>query len=157
MPPTEMPPDQALARALTLRAVVGEGDLQRGVHRFRTGIGEEHMVEIAGQQLRHLGGELECRGMAHLEGRRVVELGDLLLHRLDDLLAAMAGIDAPEAGGGVQHLPALDGRVMHVLGGHEQARLALELPVGGKGHPKGFEVVGAGLEGARGRRHRITS
>ena len=41
--------DQALARALAADAVIGERDLERGIDRLRAGVGEEHMVEIAGQ------------------------------------------------------------------------------------------------------------
>ncbi len=47
---------------------------------------------------------------------RIVQLGDLGLHRLDDLGAAVAGIDAPQARGAVQHLRPSDARVMHALG-----------------------------------------
>ena len=48
--------------------------------------------------------------MAHLEGRRVVELAHLLGDRLDDLRPAVAGIDAPEAGGAVEDLAPVGGR-----------------------------------------------
>ncbi len=37
--------DEAGARAFAAHAVVGERDLQRGVHRLRAGVGEEHVVE----------------------------------------------------------------------------------------------------------------
>ena len=80
--------------------------------------------------------------MAHLERRRVVHARDLVADRLGDLLAAMAGVHAPEAGGAVQHLAPIMGGVMHVLRADEQARLAFELPVGGERHPEGFEIVG---------------
>ena len=99
--------DQAGARALALGAVVGERDLQRGVDRFRTGIGEEHMVQARRRDVDQPVGELEDDRMAHLEGRRVVELGRLLLDRLGDLRAAVAGIDAPQARGAVEDLAAV--------------------------------------------------
>ena len=44
--------DQARARALPRARVIGERDLQRGVDRFRAGIAEEHVVEIARRQRR---------------------------------------------------------------------------------------------------------
>ena len=67
-------PDQPGARALAAHAVIGDGDLERGVDRLRAGIGEEDVVEIAGQQRRDARRQLEDCGMAHLEGGRVVEL-----------------------------------------------------------------------------------
>ena len=42
---------------------------------------------------------------------------------LDDGLAAMAGIDAPEPGGGVEHAPAVAGDVVHAFGADDQARV----------------------------------
>ena len=80
--------------------------------------------------------------MPHLEGGRVVELGRLLLDRLDDPRPAMAGIDAPQAGSAIQHLTPIGGGVVHVLGRDEHARRLLELPVRGERHPEGFEIVG---------------
>jgi len=67
---------------------------------------------------------------------------DLALHRLDDLGAAMAGIDAPEASRAVEDLPPVMRGVVHVLGGDEQARIALELAIRRERHPVGFEIVG---------------
>ena len=141
-------PDQPRARALAADAVIGDRHLEGGVDRFRSGIGEEDMVEIRAQQIGEARGEFEDRGMAHLEGRRVVEAADLIAHRFHDLAPAMAGIDAPEARRAVQHLAALDGGVMHVLGAGEEARLGLELPVRGERHPEGFEIVRGALEDA---------
>ncbi len=57
----------------------------------------------SGRQVDQPVGQLERLGVAHLEGRRVVELGRLFLDRLGDQRAAMAGIDAPQAGGAVEH------------------------------------------------------
>ena len=122
--------DEAGARALALGLVVGERDLQRGVDRLGARIGEERVVEIAGRQQREPRGQLEHLGVAVLEGRRVVELGRLLLDRLDDRLAAMAGVDAEQARGGVDHLGAVRLEVVHALGAREQARPLLEGAVG---------------------------
>jgi hypothetical protein len=110
------------------------------------------MIEIAGQHLRQARGQLEGGRVAHLEGRRVIHPADLGGDRLRDLLAAMAGVDAPQAGGGIEHLAAVMGGVVHVLGGDEEPRLALELPVGRERHPEGFEVVRGGVEGRAVRR-----
>ena len=85
-------------------------------------------------------GEIERERMAHLERRRVIERHQLALDRGGDLAAAVAGIDAPQAGRAVDHLAAVDGGVMHALGGGEQARLGLELPVGRERHPERFEA-----------------
>jgi hypothetical protein len=47
------------------------------------------MVERRGHHAAQPVGQLERLGVAHLEGRRIVELGGLLLDRLDDLRAAL--------------------------------------------------------------------
>src|SRR3546814_11444277 len=81
----------------------------------------EHLAEA----LDHLGQarrEFEGQRVAHLEGRREVQLLDLALHRLDDRLASVAGVAAPQAGGTVQHLAAVGGGVVHALGLDDQAR-----------------------------------
>ena len=65
--------DEAGARALAADAVIGDGDLERGIDRLRAGIGEEDMVEIAGRQVPRAAPPLEGLGMAHLEGGRVIE------------------------------------------------------------------------------------
>jgi hypothetical protein len=97
------------------------------------------------ERRRHLGGQtggqLERLGMAHLEGRRVVQLGGLFLDRLDDLRAAVAGIAAPQSGGAVEHLAAVGCRVVHVLGADQHARIGLELAVRRERHPESFEIV----------------
>ncbi len=69
--------DQADAAAVALHAVIGERDLQRRVDRLRAGIGEEHMVEALRRDRGQARGKLEHLRMAHLEGRRVVELKEL--------------------------------------------------------------------------------
>ena len=137
--------DQAEARALADGALIGERDLEAGLDRLGAGIGEEDVVDAG----RHVGDQarrqLEALGMADLEGRRVVELADLIGDRLDDLRPAVAGIDAPQAGGAVQHLAAVGGAVIHALRGDQHARRLLELPVGRERHPEGFEIVGRDL------------
>ena len=80
--------------------------------------------------------------MAHLEGRRVVEFGDLPLDGLDDLRPAMAGIHAPQARRPVENATAVVGVVVHVLSAREKPRRLLELPVRRERHPERGEIVG---------------
>ena len=72
-------PDQALARALAPHVVIGDGDFQRRVGGLRSGVGEEHMIEVGGSELGKARGERERLRMGELEGRREVELGRLPL------------------------------------------------------------------------------
>src|SRR5262249_1323447 len=125
-------PDQPLASALAADVVVADGSLESGVDRLRAGVGEEDMLEVARQDGGEARGQLEGEWVAHLEGGRIVHLPDLVAHGLDDLLAAVTGVDAPQPGGAVEDLAAVMGRVVHVLRTDEQARLALELPVVGE-------------------------
>ena len=133
--------DEARALALALRDPIGQRDLQRGVGGLRAGVAEEHVVEVARRQRRDPARQLEGARMAELEGRREVELGRLLLDRLDDRIAVVAGVGAPQAGGGVEHRAALRRVVVHVLGAGDQPRPRLEGAIGGERHEEGFEVV----------------
>ena len=99
--------DQAGAGALAVDLVIGERDLERGVHGLRAGVAEEGVVEPAGRQIGDAAGELERLGIAELERRRVVQRLGLLGDRRRDLGAAVAGIAAPHAGGGVDDLAAV--------------------------------------------------
>ena len=90
--------DEARARAFAAGAMIGERDLERAVDRLRAGVAVESVVEVARQQGGMARRQLEGLGMAHLERRRVVHLVELLGDRRLDLLAAVAGIDAPQAG-----------------------------------------------------------
>ena len=134
--------DQAGAGRLAGGAMIGQRDLQRGIDRFRTGIGEEDAIEPVRRDLGQPLGEIERQRMAHLERRRKVEVHQLPLDGGRDLPAAVTGIDAPQPRRAVDHLAAVDGRVVHALGGGEQARLGLELPVGRERHPERFELQG---------------
>ena len=136
--------DQSRACRLTGGALIGERDLQRGVDRFRTRIGEEDAIEAFRRNRGKPLGEIERQRMAHLERGREVELHQLLFDGSRDLAAAVAGVDAPEAGRAVDHLAAVDGGVVHALGGSEHARCGLELPVGRERHPERV-----GLQGVR--------
>ena len=84
------------------------------------------MVEVARRQRSDPARQLEGARMAELEGRREVELGRLLLDRLDDRIAVVAGVGAPQAGGAVEDRAALRRVVVHVLGAGDQPRPRLE-------------------------------
>ena len=105
-----------------LDLVIGQRDLERGVGGFRSGIAEEHVVEAVGRQIGDAAGELEGLRNAELERRGVIQGRGLLGDRRRNLGAAVAGIAAPHAGGGVDDLAAVDGDVVHVLGAGEQPR-----------------------------------
>ena len=133
--------DQAGAGALAVELVIGQRDLQRGIGGFRAGIAEEHVVEPVRREIGDAAGKLERLRNAELERRRVIERRGLLGDRFRNLGAAVAGIAAPHAGGGVDDLAAVDGEVVHVLGAGEQPRRLLERAVGGERHPVRGEIV----------------
>ncbi len=133
--------DQAGAGALADGALVGKGDLQRGVRRFRAGVGEEHFVQARRGDFRQPRGEFERQRVTHLERRGVVEGGDLPGHRFADLAPAVAGIAAPEAGGAVEDAAPALGDIVDAFGAFQQARPRLELAVGGEGHPEVVEAA----------------
>ncbi|MNE13116.1 hypothetical protein D3C80_1059430 [compost metagenome] len=141
--------DQAGAVLEPPGRLIGEGDLQGAVHRLGPRPREEDVVQVAGQQHAQARRQFERQRMPQLEGRGVVQDLGLALDRLDDGLAGVAGVDAPQAGRAVQHRAAVGGEVVHVPGRGEQARLGLEGAVRREGHPERIEVVG-GLAGAGG-------
>ncbi len=132
--------DEAGAGALPAPPVEGQRDLQRGVHRLGPGVDEERVAQVVRQDRGQLAGQLERSRMAHLEGRRVVQLRDLALHRLHDLGPAVAGVHAPHAGDPVDEPAAVAGAVVDALRRLHQPRGALELPVRRERHPVGCEV-----------------
>ncbi len=139
---TALAADEPGARRFAAQIVVGKRDLERGVDGFRTGIAEEHPIEIARRQRRNAARQLKRLRMGELEGRRIIELLGLTLDRCDDRIAAMPGIGAPQPGGAIEHGAALRREVMHVLGARDQPRRAFERAVRRKRQPVGFEIVG---------------
>ena len=137
-----LPPDQPGLGALAPHVVVAEGDLERGVRRFRTRVGEEHVVEVAGREIDQPVRELEGGRVAELEGRREVHALGLRLDRGHDLLVPVTRVAAPQPGGAVQDLAAAGRVVVHALGARHQARFLLVAPVRRERHPEGFKVVG---------------
>ena len=133
-------PDQPGALALAAGPVIGERDLQRGVHRLRAGVCEEDPVEAGRGDLRQRRGEVEGQRVAHLEGGCVVQRQQLLADGGGDFLTSVAGVDAPKPGHAVEHFAPVVRAVVHALGGDQQPGLGLELPVSGERHPVGVEV-----------------
>ena len=86
----------------------------------------------------------------------IVELGRLLLDRLDDRRrgcgrhCSTTGPAVPSSTGA-----AVRRVVVHVLGARDQARRLLERAVRRERHPEGFEIVRDGCDRAGGKRHGI--
>ena len=136
-------PDQPHALAFAAGALIGERDLQRGVGALGAGVGEEDAVEAGRRVFGNLRRRLERDRVAELEGRREIHHRRLLLDRLSDLGPPVPGIDAPEAGGAVDHGAPVAREVVHAFGAREQPRRGLVGPVAGERHPEGIEVVRA--------------
>ena len=136
-------PDETRARGLTARAVPGEGDLQCRVDRFRSGVGEKHVIEPLGRDFHQLVCQRERPRMTHLEGRRVVQGLELARDRLSDLPAAVSRVDAPQSRDRIEDLSPLGGPVVHAARFREQPGFRLELAVGGEGQPERFEFRSA--------------
>ncbi len=128
--------DQPGAARFTARLVIGQRDLQRGIHRFGTGVGVEHMAVAMVGVLHQFFGQIKCGRVAHLEGRCEVQLADHLAHGGDDLRLRVAAGHAPQAGGAVQDAVAVNVLVVHALRRHQQPRMGLEVAVVGKWHPE---------------------
>ena len=141
--------DQPGAAAVAPDIVVGQRDLERGVHRLRSRIGEEHVVEVARRQRGDAACRLERLGVAELERRGIVEHARLFADGLDDGGAVVAGIAAPQAGGAVDDAAAVGGEVVEPVGADDHPRRGLEGAIGRERHPEGVEVVGRGGAGGR--------
>ncbi|MNV04897.1 hypothetical protein D3C71_952060 [compost metagenome] len=150
--------DEAGALALAPQAVVAQHDLHRRIHRLRAGVAEEHVVERGRRQRGQALGQHERQWRAHLERRGEIQRGRLLLDRLHDPRAGMAGIAAPQPGGSIQHRAVVHVVVVHALGPYQQARCGLELSVGAERHPerlqRGGALLGQGRQRAFGTAHR---
>ena len=137
---TALAADQAGACTFASHAVVGNGHLQRGFHRFGTRVRIEHAVDACRRQLDQALRQLEGLRVAHLEWRREVHFAGLFADRVDDLRPRVARIHTPQAGNAVEDLTVLRSPEMHAFGARQQTRRLLELPVGSEGHPVGVEV-----------------
>ena len=103
------------------------------------------MIEIARRQLDQPIRQFEACWMRHLERRREFHGAELLADSLGDFAATVAGIDAPQAGDGIEDLAPIGCPVVHAFGACEQTRLGLELAIRGERHPERFEVGGGRL------------
>ena len=136
--------DQLGLLRLAFQAPVGAGHLDRGVGALGARAGEEHVVEAGRGQLGDLLGQLEGQRVAVLEGRGVVEGGQLLGHRVGDFLARVTGAAGPQARQAVVDLAALVVHQPAAFGGDDDARVFMEVAVGAEGHPVGLQVQFAG-------------
>jgi hypothetical protein len=92
-------PDQACARSLADRPLIGDRDLERRVHRLRARTREEDAVQRCGGSARshprEALGKVERDRVAHLKAGRIIHRVELSRDSVGDFAAAMAGIDAP--------------------------------------------------------------
>jgi hypothetical protein len=88
--------DHAHARGLAAHGVVAQSDLEGGVHRLGTGVGEEHMIQPLGRHRRDALRQAQRGRIAQLEGGTVIQGFRLALERLDDARMAMAQRAAPQ-------------------------------------------------------------
>ena len=101
------PADHDLLGRPALQVPEPAHELDRGVVGLGAGVGEEHAIE-AWRQLGEAGGELDRgRRRALKEGVVVGQRRHLAARRLDQLGAAVADIDAPQAGHAVEQPVAL--------------------------------------------------
>ena len=99
---------------------------QDGVVGLGAGIDEEGMVEVARRQFGQLGRQFDGRLGGALEEAVVVgQLRHLLRRHLAQLLAAVADVDAPQAGEGIEQLVALGIPDIAALALGEDARALL--------------------------------
>ena len=150
---TALAADQARARTLAARMLIGDGDFQRRIARFRARVAKEDMIEIARRQRGDAARQHEGLRMRVLERRRVIEHAGLGADGFDHRLAIMPGVATPKSRGGVEHRAPFGREVVHVLRAGHESRPLLERPVGGEGKPEGFQIVG--LQGGTGRHGRL--
>ena len=134
-----------LAR-LALQAPVGTRHLHGGVGALGARTGVEHVVEAGRGQLGDLFGQQVGQRMAVLEARGVVEGAQLTGDRFLNLGAVVAGAAGPQARQAVEHATALVVDEVVAFGPDNDARVALEVAVGGERHPVSVELqlVGKG-------------
>src|SRR5690606_25259574 len=102
------PGDDLVAPRETAHRLDLLGDLHRAFDRFGAAGAEEQPVEVAGQQVGDRLAEGDGRDGGVVAGGDIGQARGLLLHRLADLGAAVAGVDDPQAGDAVQVFLAID-------------------------------------------------
>ncbi len=145
--------DQLGLLRLAFQTPVGAGHLDGGVGALGAGAGEEHVVQLAGGEAGDLLGQLEGQRVAELEAGGVVEGAELLGHGFLDFLAGVTGTAGPQARQAVVDATALVIDQPTAFGGDDQAGIALEVAVGGEGHPVGIQLQLAGQGRGGGLRH----
>ncbi|MNK98112.1 hypothetical protein D3C87_1184640 [compost metagenome] len=134
---------------LAFQTPVSTDHLHRGVSALGARVGEEHVVQVARGQVGDFLGQLKRQRVAVLESWRVIESAQLLGDRFLDFLAGVPGATGPQARQRVIHLAALVVDQPAAFGANDQARVALEVAVGGVRHPVSIELELAG-QGSRG-------
>lgn len=98
------------------------------------------MIQTVRGVLGQLVGQLKRGGMSKLKGRGVVQLAKLTVHGCLDFMASVPGTASPKPGQAVKNLAAILVVQPVAFGFDDQARVLLEVPVRGKGHPVGLEI-----------------
>jgi hypothetical protein len=113
---------------LAAQVVVIPHQLDVGVVGVGAGVAEEHLAHAIRRQADQPVGEADGRLRGHRrEGVEVAELFGLLMDRLGDLGTAVADVDAPQAGHGVEVAPPVQIAQPRALALHEHPRPALEM------------------------------
>lgn len=132
--------DQADFPRASFQPPVGARHLQCGVDRLRAGIREEDPVKPVRHDFLQDIGQLECRRMAELKRRHVIEHVQLPCHGFGDFGPIVSETRTYETRSAVENCPAIDIiEVATVCAGNE-TRIFLELPVAGVRHPVSVEV-----------------
>lgn len=113
-----------------------ENFVKRGRGQPQSPSSQRNVLQTARRMPRDLCRGLEGLGISHLKGRREIHLRRLRLHGGDDLVAAMARVDALQPRGAIENAPPFVRRVVHPLRSHQQTRRAFELTVRREGHPE---------------------
>ncbi len=116
--------------------MVAERDFQRRIDGFRTGIGEEAVRDAVRRHADDAFGQRQCLVIGDLEAHAVVELGDLLLHGLDDLRVTMTDAAGPQSGKSVVKTRAVNPRVVVAPGSLDDARFFPEIAICRERHPE---------------------
>ncbi|KAG0776810.1 hypothetical protein G6F22_012309 [Rhizopus arrhizus] len=135
--------DQAGALAFAAGPVVSQGNFQGRIDGLGAGVREEDAVQALGHEAGDSRGGFEGQRVAQLEAGRGIHDAGLAGNRVDDFLAAVAGVDAPQAGGAVEDRAAIDIFVVHALGAYQYTRRRLVLAIGGEWHPVRVQGLGA--------------
>ena len=116
--------------------MISERDLERSVDGFGAGIAEKYVIQIGRREFDQPISQLECRGMSHREGRYEIELPGLPADRVRNRPLTVTGVDAPQSGQGIEHLPSVGSAVVHPVGSNEESRILSETAIRSERHPE---------------------